>query len=623
MAGIVSTFIADFSSFNAAVEAAEVTLRKLDTGAAKVGASLSRMTEQLLGQKVVKEATLMAEAIERIGGVSKLTDDELQRMASVAAAAAEKLTLLGKAVPDQIAELAGHAKAATNEFKGMGDILTTLVGGFGAAFITQKVLDFGAAIAHDAVELRNLSLQTGIAVEDLQAFGAVTDDVGISMEQLGNLMAQMARRVAGDDKSAAGALHQFGLTVKELETLSPTELFTRLMEAIDAITDPMEKLQRASDLFGDRAGAAAVKASHNFRQAVEDARKLNTAMSTESVEAAAKATETWDRFWKNFKAGALNATSGWLAASNAVVEAADKGTSKWELLLAFIKDGIAAATGFATGPGANLAGLLAQGAPGKDITLPPTAAGPRGPASDAERMNAILIDQLKTLTPLQDKQLQQLYDVGKLTAENAAVFKVTADQMEAFRQKEDQIIQTQATMAEQLKALTAFELEARTKGNAMLDAQNAKMEKRIELQSNLITKIILENALAGKAIEAREASISGVQNDPMVAAAIRRDERLAEIGRYESAFPGLDTSKSRLQAQFDFDDAMKNLKTVSQGMVEATRPGFNAGQVPFSQLNPAVNITVNGVMDPRSARELADAVGEELMRNSRRQYPSR
>lgn len=111
---------ADFATFQEAVTQAEVKLQGFEGGAAKVESALNRMVDTFTGRKVVAEATLMAEAVERLGGASRLSESELARVATTAGAAADKFLAFGQEVPKNlqllIADL-GKTKAQAEAFR--------------------------------------------------------------------------------------------------------------------------------------------------------------------------------------------------------------------------------------------------------------------------------------------------------------------------------------------------------------------------------------------------------------------------------------------------------------------------------------------------------------------------
>lgn len=113
---VTGVFLADFASFYDAVQKAEVHLKSFESGSAKVGKQLDQMADSFSGRKVISEATLMAEAIREMGGLSKLTGSELQRAGIIADEAAEKLRKLGRDVPPGIERLSNAAKDANPNF---------------------------------------------------------------------------------------------------------------------------------------------------------------------------------------------------------------------------------------------------------------------------------------------------------------------------------------------------------------------------------------------------------------------------------------------------------------------------------------------------------------------------
>src|SRR5690348_2704601 len=114
-----ASFSADFQSFLTACQNAEISLKRIESGAGNVEGRLTRMADSLSGTKLIQQATIMAEAVERVGGVSALTESELQRLGNTANEAAAKLTALGQDVPPGIQRIADAAKAAQDDTGGL------------------------------------------------------------------------------------------------------------------------------------------------------------------------------------------------------------------------------------------------------------------------------------------------------------------------------------------------------------------------------------------------------------------------------------------------------------------------------------------------------------------------
>ena len=150
MPGMTGELLADFSDFQRAAQEATVAMRGMETGGAKVETSLNAVADSLSGRTLIQNATLMAEAVERIGGVSVLTEKELARVAAQAQEAAEKLRAVGQDVPENLQTIANQAKATTSSFDGMKATVLSLAGAFGIGFSIDAVVQFGKALIDDA-----------------------------------------------------------------------------------------------------------------------------------------------------------------------------------------------------------------------------------------------------------------------------------------------------------------------------------------------------------------------------------------------------------------------------------------------------------------------------------------
>jgi hypothetical protein len=127
MAAVTGTFNADFAPFADAVAEAKITLKSFEDGASTAQGKLTTLANSFSGVKIIQQADLMAEAIERAGGVTTLTANELQRAGTIAAEAAEKIKALGGTVPERIQALADAAGGAAKQTDTLSVSFTNLV----------------------------------------------------------------------------------------------------------------------------------------------------------------------------------------------------------------------------------------------------------------------------------------------------------------------------------------------------------------------------------------------------------------------------------------------------------------------------------------------------------------
>lgn len=240
---LTGTLLADFSSFNTAVQGAEVKLRDFDSGAGKVSASLSRMTDTFSGRKIIQDATLMAQVFQDLGGATAFTTTELARMSAVGAEAADKLRAMGKDVPPGIQAMADAATKAEASLKGVG-VATTETGSFIETFAGQVTGMAAGFVSAQAV----MGLVTS-------AFRTLTQFVGDSVQSFAAAETGQVRMTA--------ALRQHSLATPEVveQYNALATAFQRTTANADEEINTMEALLTQIGGVMPSAMAGALKAS--------------------------------------------------------------------------------------------------------------------------------------------------------------------------------------------------------------------------------------------------------------------------------------------------------------------------------------------------------------------------
>jgi hypothetical protein len=526
---INARFQADFSSFLDAIAKADVALVDMSKGASKVEGSLNRMTDGFSGRKLIQEATLMAEAIERAGGVSMLTARELEQVGTKANEATEKMKKLGLDAPPGLQKLADATKTSTGHFESMKSVVTDIAVGLAAMFTVRAAAQFVTDIIKQASALKDLSNQTHINVEEIQLIAGAMTEFGVDADTLAKGLFRLSRGIAGGDESVAHGLHIMGLSFKDVEGLNGQELFLKIEKGLSTLQGGLRDTA-AAELFGGKLGAAMAGASEGIEGALATWRRLNHVASTESVDAMDQFGESIARANKNLSSIAANMIGPISQGFNVVIDAANQGASKWAIAVAVLKD--FAASNTITGASAtNLATLLdhlnQQTEKNTASTVANTGEHKKAVTvldmrSQAVKfMAALEADAAATLTAAQMKDLEHLKEIGALNAKNAegigiataqynkyvagveAAKKAASDLKEAHAQA-DQILT--ATYTNQIAQLQAMETQrAKSYGTAAqiamlteLDAAEQRLAKSTYAQLNAETermKVILD---AGK-----------------------------------------------------------------------------------------------------------------------------
>ncbi|MFM7836229.1 MAG: hypothetical protein ACKPJD_30910, partial [Planctomycetaceae bacterium] len=186
-------------------------------------------------------------------------------------------------------------RAAERRLKAFGESVQSIgkkTMGLGAA-IVGPIVAAAAAFNEAGSRLDDMSQRTGISVEALSELGYAAQLSGSDLETLEGGVRKMQKFLASAAEGSAGAtqaLAALGLTVAELQGLSPDQQFEKLADRIAKISDPAMRTAAAMEIFGKTGtnllplmqnGAAGIQA---FRQ---EAQQLGLVMSTEDAQAAA------------------------------------------------------------------------------------------------------------------------------------------------------------------------------------------------------------------------------------------------------------------------------------------------------------------------------------------------
>ena len=173
---------------------------------------------------------------------------------------------------------------ALSKFGGIASLVS--IGGL--AVLTKKAID-------SADEIHKMSLRLGESSEALSEYRFIADLAGVTFGQLSKGFQQMADKVSDaalGTGEAAASLRELGLDAKVLNTLSVTEQFEDIADAMQGVELSADKVRIAMDLFGGR-NVALIQAMEGGSAAIRElrmeARELGFSLSDEEVLGAARA----------------------------------------------------------------------------------------------------------------------------------------------------------------------------------------------------------------------------------------------------------------------------------------------------------------------------------------------
>jgi len=138
--------------------------------------------------------------------------------------------------------------------------------GAGLAYLTKKSID---AVG----DTNDFAKSLGLTYNQLRAIQFAAGQAGVDAEALNAAFAKMGDTLGtafGGNKSAIQAFEKIGLSVEDLQRMSPAQQFEAIANAINKIEDPSVKIAAARDIFG-KSGGRLISLFENSGQAINQA----------------------------------------------------------------------------------------------------------------------------------------------------------------------------------------------------------------------------------------------------------------------------------------------------------------------------------------------------------------
>jgi hypothetical protein len=297
---LTAHYEANFDDFYAAVQKADVELKRWETSGEAVERSMNRVANSLTGSKVIQDATMMADVVGKLGGVSTLTEKELAKVSKTAAEAAAKMRAMGEDVPDKIQHLADESSTLPPIFS---DIARTAAG----MFTLSAIIDFTKEIVALGGEIKALATATGVTYTEMQQLMYIAAQTNTPIEALTKGIQTLQQRLGDDSSGAAASLKRLGINLDDFNRADPQKQLYMVAEALGAITDESKFAVEANALFGgswrqmapalksdmDGIGASATTMSND---AIEGMEHFTTGLTSLSTTASAVAGEVAGAF---------------------------------------------------------------------------------------------------------------------------------------------------------------------------------------------------------------------------------------------------------------------------------------------------------------------------------------
>lgn len=185
----------------------------------------------------------------------------------------------------------GSVTKLASILQGVGDSVLAI-----ANRIVTPLTQAAEGMAKAGVAAAALATATGLSVQAITALGYAAEQSGASVEDVGNAVESMNKKLADASKGgkdATKAFTQLRLDVAKLMAMSPEDRFTTIGIAIASLADPLERAKAAQDAFGaSNAGLVEMFARGNagLAEMRQEAERLGLVMGEDQVAAAKELT---------------------------------------------------------------------------------------------------------------------------------------------------------------------------------------------------------------------------------------------------------------------------------------------------------------------------------------------
>ncbi len=240
-----------------------------------------------------------------------------------------ELLLESKAFSAQMQEVNDCFKNTNKNLQSFGANLQK-VGASMAAVGASITAAFGVAVkslANAADIADDTAKRTGLTVEAVQELSYAAKLCGTDMATVENALRNVQKNMAGTDQESAAfkaALEGLGISLKDLQQLSPQEQFDTISQAIAGVVDPSQRAGLAMAVFG-RSGTALLpmlaEGADGIARLKQEAHEFGYVMDQETAKAGSDFNDNLDRLKGSVGGLAEQIVAGMLPGLNRFVRA--------------------------------------------------------------------------------------------------------------------------------------------------------------------------------------------------------------------------------------------------------------------------------------------------------------
>lgn len=191
-----------------------------------------------------------------------------------------------------------------------------------------------AAFSQMGDGLDKLSGKLGISVEALSEYQFALAQSGTDINVFTVAIKTMSNIISKETGDGVKALNKLGLSIKDLQGLSPEKAFEKIANSLNQVEDEVTKTSVAVTLFGGQ-GAKLKPLLSSISELRQEARDLNIVMSTDQAKSAASLTDAFGRITSTIKYLTFNIGS---ALAPIITDIANKIAGLISIIIQWVKD---------------------------------------------------------------------------------------------------------------------------------------------------------------------------------------------------------------------------------------------------------------------------------------------
>lgn len=313
--GILRVVLAsNTAQFDAGMDKAGQKISGLKRVSSTAARGVARLVGEFNGTKVMTEATKMAAAVEKVGGASKLTETELNKVNRTLDASIAKFKALGQEVPPQVAKLkdeitalgqAGGQAAAPQgglgAFNGVLGMAAKLLPGLSVGAAVAGFVGLGKAALESSDRLVTFSTRAGVSIETAQQWEYVAGQTSTSLEAFAASATKLGVNIGNGTEKVRKAVDGLGLSYRDLRDMKPEEQFDTVVQKLEGVESATERNRLGQALFGKQFSEIAVAVAEGYTKMKDEA----SVASDAQVRAAEAAGDAWEKAKNKIAAAAL------------------------------------------------------------------------------------------------------------------------------------------------------------------------------------------------------------------------------------------------------------------------------------------------------------------------------